>query len=82
MRWGLTEAKNCLSEVRNRADADGEQTITRRGREYVLLPGEAYRRLDGDAPDFLQVLVEEGPRFMGEFVLPERSRRPLRDPGL
>lgn len=82
MQWNLTEAKSRLSEVLNRVDAEGEQVITRRDRDYVLIPGDEYRRLKGDIPNFVDLLVNEGPRFDKQLKLPKRTARPLRDLGL
>jgi len=36
-RWQLQEAKNQLSEVVNRALEDGPQTVTRNGKEVVVV---------------------------------------------
>ena len=66
-RWTLTDAKNRLSEVLDRA-SDGEiQTITRRGREFVLLEADRYRRLSGERPSLVDYLVDDGPRIDEAF---------------
>ncbi len=44
--WQLQEAKNCFSEVVNRALKDGVQTITRHGKPVVVvLSQEEFRKL-------------------------------------
>jgi prevent-host-death family protein len=82
MTWNLTDAKNKLSEVLTRADEEGTQIITRRDRDYVLIPGDRYRKLTGETPGFLDLLLDEGPRFGDDTELPERTVRPIRDPEL
>lgn len=39
--WQLQEAKNRLSEVVDRAIAEGPQTVTRHGREVVVIVAKA-----------------------------------------
>ena len=62
MNWNLSEAKNRLSEVLTRADAE-VQTIVRRDRDYVLMAGDAYRKLKRRQPTFTDFLIDVGPRF-------------------
>ena len=62
MSWNLSEAKNRLSEVLTRADAEA-QTIVRRDRDYVLMSGGDYRKLKGQEPTFTDFLIDVGPRF-------------------
>ena len=62
MSWNLSEAKNRLSEVLTRADAEA-QTIVRRDRDYVLMTGDEYRKLKGQEPTFTDFLIDAGPRF-------------------
>ena len=46
MIWQVQEAKNKLSEVIDKANAEGPQTITRRGRQVaVMLSAAQYRKL-------------------------------------
>ena len=78
MNWKVADAKNKLSEVLDRADEEGPQIITRRGRDYALLPGDAFRKLSGETPSFFELLIEEGPRFGDDVQVPPRTRRPLR----
>jgi len=80
MNWNLSEAKNRLSEVLTRADAEA-QTIVRRDRDYVLIAGEEYRKLKGKEPTFTEFLIDGGPRF-DEVVPLKRQRSPMRSPRL
>lgn len=52
MTWNLSDAKNKLSEVLDRATAEGPQTIRRREEAFVLLPVADYERLTGRHPCF------------------------------
>ena len=56
--WALHEAKNRLSEVVERANEEGPQTITRRGKvEAVLISIDDYKKLTqakGDLVTFLR----------------------------
>lgn len=65
-----------------RADAGAPQVITQRGRDHVLMSGEAYRKLAGEVPNFMDLLVRQGPRFEDDFAPMHREQRPLRDPEL
>lgn len=80
MDWNLTEAKNRLSEVLDRADTGEAQVITRRGREFVLVRGDDYRRLTGDTPSLVDYLIDAGPRFGDDFQTMPRDAAPTRDP--
>ena len=62
MNWNVSEAKNRLSEVLTCADAEA-QIIVRRDREYVLMAGDAYRKLKGHEATFTDYLIDAGPRF-------------------
>lgn len=57
MTWNLTEAKNRLSEVMNRALSEGPQTIRRREDAVVVISAERYAELVGDRPDFKEYLL-------------------------
>lgn len=80
MNWNLSEAKNRLSEVLRRADTE-VQTIVRRDRDYVLMAGDAYRKLKGQEVSFTDFLIEAGPRF-DELEPMKRDGAAMRDPGL
>ncbi len=75
--WQVQEAKTRLSEVIERARAEGPQTITRHGRERaVILSVEDYRALLANKPDFKAFLLG-GPKF-DDFAI-ERDRDTGRD---
>ena len=80
MNWNLSDAKNRLSELLTRADAE-VQTIIRRDRDYVLMAGDEYRKLKGLEPTFTDFLLDSGPRF-DEVTPMERGVFVMRDPQL
>jgi prevent-host-death family protein len=70
--WQVQDAKTRLSEVIERARAEGPQTITRHGAERaVVLSIEDYRALAAHKPDFKAHLLG-GPK-VDEFTI-ERDR--------
>jgi len=70
--WQVQDAKTRLSEVIERARAEGPQTITRHGAERaVVLSIEDYRALAAHKPDFRAYLLG-GPK-VDEFTI-ERGR--------
>ncbi len=73
--WSIADAKTKLSEVLNRAEQEA-QIITRRDRQYVVLDGDQYRRLTGDAPS-LKDLILNGPSLEGVDL--ERDPSPSRE---
>lgn len=57
MEWKLSEAKNKLSEVFDRA-MDGEpQRITRRGKAVIVIDHEQYKELTGEKLNFIEFLM-------------------------
>jgi prevent-host-death family protein len=55
--WQLQDAKNRFSEVVDRALTEGPQTVTRRGREAVVVVSvDDYRRLTGARSSFKELL--------------------------
>jgi prevent-host-death family protein len=75
--WRVQEAKTRLSEVIERAHAEGPQTITRHGRERaVILSVQDYRSLIAHKPDFKAFLLG-GPKVDGFAI--ERDRDTGRD---
>jgi prevent-host-death family protein len=71
-RWQLQEAKQQFSRLVERARTDGPQTVTRHGREVVVvLDAAEYERLRDGGRDFKQFLVD-GVRF--DDLPLERSR--------
>jgi antitoxin Phd len=70
--WQVQDAKTRLSEVIERARAEGPQTITRHGKERaVVLSIEDYRSLTARRPDFRAYLLG-GPK-VNDFSI-ERDR--------
>jgi len=72
--WQVQEAKTKLSELIERACAEGPQTITRHGAERaVVLSVEYYRMLLAHKPDFKAHLLA-GPK-VEDFVIKRDSGR-------
>ena len=80
MHWNLSDAKNRLSEVLDRARREGPQTITLRGDTFVLLRADEYEQLAGKAPSFTDWLLN-GPRI-DDLELPRRDASCMRDASL
>jgi prevent-host-death family protein len=80
MHWTLSDAKNRLSEVLDRARREGPQTITRRGDTFVLLRADEYEQLTGKAPSFTDWLLN-GPRI-DDLEVPRRDASRMRDASL
>lgn len=59
MDWQLHEAKSKFSELVRRTLEEGPQTITRHGRDaVVMVSGEEYQRLTSEQkPDFKEFLM-------------------------
>jgi prevent-host-death family protein len=67
MAWQLQEAKAKFSELVQKAIDEGPQTVTRHGKDaVVVLSSESYRRLCDRTPDLKEVLMS-GPE--GELDL-------------
>ena len=79
MRWNLADAKDRLSELVRRAETEGPQPISVRGREaVVVISSEAFRRLQRpDAPKDFKDWLLAGPSFEGVDL--ERDSRPGRE---
>lgn len=80
MKWNLAEAKDRLSEVIRRAETEGPQPISVRGREaVVVISAEAYRRLQrpGAPRDFKEWLLSPGPSLEGVDL--KRDSGPARE---
>ncbi len=78
--WQVQEAKTRLSELIERAQTEGPQTITRHGTERaVLLSAKEYHALAGRRPDFRAHLLG-GPK-VDDFSI-ERDHDLGRDPDL
>lgn len=77
MTWNLSNAKNKLSELLDRARREGPQTIRRRGDVFVVLPADQYEQQTGKRPEFKDWLLA-GPR-LDDLELPRRDASPMRD---
>lgn len=76
MEWNLAEAKNRLTEVVNRAIAEGPQVIRRRKDTVVVVSADEYERMTGKKPGFKEYLFD-GPSLEGLNL--DRDRSPVRD---
>lgn len=76
--WQLQEAKNRFSEVVDEALAHGPQTVTRHGREVVvILSMEEYRRIKQPQKNLFQ-FMQDSPLYGVELDL-TRSKALPRD---
>lgn len=72
MTWNLTEAKNHLSELVNRAMTEGPQKILRRRDMVVVITEDEYNRLRSQKPSFKDALLNS-PSFEGVELTRDRS---------
>jgi len=73
MSWQLQEAKAKFSELVQRTLDEGPQTVTRHGKDVVVVvSAEDYRKLKERRPSLLEVLMS-GPE--GELELPPRAKQ-------
>jgi len=77
MTWNLSEARNRLSEVLDRAEREGPQKIQRRNEAFVIIPEAQYAVLVGERPTSKDWLLK-GPRF-DDLTLPARRASPMRE---
>lgn len=79
--WQVQEAKTRFSELLERAQHEGPQTITKHGKpRAVVLSAEAYEALEKakkPEPNFIDFLMNSGPKF-DEFEI-ERDKDTGRD---
>jgi antitoxin Phd len=80
--WQVQEAKTRLSEVIERAQSEGPQTITKHGKPRAVVVSAAYYEAlrNGKAKprrDFVDFLMNAGPKF-DEFEI-ERNKDTSRD---
>ena len=73
--WQVAEAKNRFSELLTRAESEGPQRVTRRGRTYVVLSGAEYERLAGAQPKKMSLgeYLLQGPSFEGVDLERDKS---------
>ncbi|MBL4702278.1 MAG: hypothetical protein JKX85_13570 [Phycisphaeraceae bacterium] len=60
--WNVVDTKTRLHEILNRVDTDAPQVIRRQCKDYILMSGEQYRHLTGEVPNFLDYLMNHGPK--------------------
>lgn len=77
MEWQLADAKNRLSEVVNRALAEGPQFVRRRNDAVVIVSCREYEKLTGKRLGFKEFLTAKGPSLEGVDLT--RDRSPMRD---
>jgi antitoxin Phd len=76
MTWNLTDAKNHLSELVNRALTEGPQRIVRRRDMVIVITEAEYNRLCIQKPSFKDALLS-APSFEGVNLI--RDRSPMRE---
>ncbi|MCX7049774.1 MAG: type II toxin-antitoxin system Phd/YefM family antitoxin [Candidatus Sumerlaeota bacterium] len=77
-QWQLQEAKNRFSEVVNRAQTEGPQTITRRGKETaVILSMEDYQAMTKPRESLVE-FMRKSP-WRGVDLNISRSKEPSRE---
>lgn len=75
MNWHLQDAKNHFSRVVRRAQTEGPQTVTVRGKPAaVVISAEEYERLSGKGKSLAEFLVA-GPKWDEELAR-DVDRRP------
>ncbi len=72
--WSVAEAKTHLSEVIDRAMSDGPQTITRRGRNAVVVVSAEEWARKSRRKETLSEFFQNSPLREEGFVIPERER--------
>ncbi|MBX3579117.1 MAG: type II toxin-antitoxin system Phd/YefM family antitoxin [Rhizobiaceae bacterium] len=83
MNWHLQDAKNNFSKVVQKAQTEGPQTVTVRGkRTALIISAEDYDRLSDRKPSFIEHLLYGGPLWDDELVeeINRRSKTPSRPP--
>ena len=77
MEWRLADAKNRLSELVNRALAEGPQRIVRRDDAVFVIAEHDYEKLAGKRLGFKEFLMAKGSTLEGVDLT--RDRSPMRD---
>lgn len=79
MNWHLQDAKNHFSKVVRKAQTEGPQTVTVRGKPAaVVLSAEEYEKLRGNKMSLAEFLLS-GPEWDDELI-EEINRRPKYPP--
>lgn len=78
MHWHLQDAKNQFSKVVRKAQTEGPQTVTLRGKPAaVVLSVEEFERLAGKKPSFVEHLLAMP--ALDDDIWDEVLRRPKND---
>lgn len=76
--WALQDAKNHFSEVVDRAMEDGPQTVTRHGREaVVVVAANEFRKMTQPAGSLVD-FMRRSPLYGAEDIEFERDKSPTR----
>jgi len=76
-KWQLQEAKNKFSEVVRKASEEGPQTVTKHGKDsVVVLSAEDYRKLEQPKTSLVE-FFQKSPLSKGEIDL-KRDKSPAR----
>tara|TARA_R110002124_G_scaffold287092_1_gene470417 strand:- start:564 stop:818 length:255 start_codon:yes stop_codon:yes gene_type:complete len=77
-KWQLQEAKNKFSEVVRRATQEGPQTVTKHGKDsVVIVSAEDYKKIEQPKTSLLQ-FFQNSPLASVELDL-DRDKSPARD---
>ncbi|HQW21631.1 MAG TPA: type II toxin-antitoxin system prevent-host-death family antitoxin [Rhodocyclaceae bacterium] len=77
--WALQDAKNHFSEVVDRALEDGPQTVTRHGREAVVVVAAAEYKKMTQPTESLVEFMQRSPLYGAEDVEFERDKSLTRE---
>lgn len=76
--WALQDAKNHFSEVVDRAMEDGPQTVTRHGREaVVVVAANEYRKMTQPAGSLVE-FMRRSPLYGAAVIEFKRDKSPTR----
>jgi prevent-host-death family protein len=77
-KWQLQEAKNKFSEVVRKATEEGPQTVTKHGRDsVVIISAEDYKRIEQPEASLVE-FFQHSPLASVELDL-DRDKSPARD---
>ncbi len=73
MEWQLADAKNRFSEMVNRAESEGPQTVLRRGEPVAILVSMAEYKRTCTPKRSLKEMLLNGPDFTGVDLSRDQS---------
>lgn len=82
MNWHLQDAKNNFSKVVQKAQTEGPQTVTVRGKPTAVVVSIAeFQRMAGPELSFAEFLLQPDPLWDDELVeeVNRRNKTPARD---